>query len=781
MQRTKLGMGILSVVLIAGLGGLKHAHLAADQQPAKSTPNDPTWDKAIKPFMQKYCNSCHKSDKASGGVALDVYQSEAHARKDRKTWEAIHKLVTAGEMPPKRAKTIPTADERKQFTDWIESSLTKVDCTGPRNPGRVTIRRLNRAEYNNTIRDLVGVTFKPADDFPSDDVGYGFDNIGDVLSLQPLMIEKYLAAADKILDAALPDGPLIKSTNQVYRPQQILVQPRSAKTRSKDEKNRDVDRIALKESGRAFIEKFNFPVDGDYIVRIRARATIAEGDTERPEVRLRVGDTDLKTFTIEAKDKTYEVKASLRQGERRVEASFLNPANDGRRVLHVLALEVEGPLNVETAVPESMKKILNRLPGKEDDKREFARKILSDFATRAFRRPVKSEELERLLRLYAMAESQGDRFDQAIKLPLKAILVSPHFLFRIEDDPKDPDGIRTISDYELATRLSYFLWSSMPDQELFELAAKKELRKPGVLEAQVKRMLKDPKSSALTENFAGQWLMLRNIAGLTPDTATFPKWDERLRHAAIRESELFFEHIVREDRSVLEFLDADYTFVNDRLSWHYGIPGIQGDHFRKVKLTDGRRGGIVTQASMLIVTSNPTRTSPVKRGKWIYENILGLTAPPPAPDVPEFPEAKALTGTVRQVLEAHRANPNCATCHAKLDPLGFGLENFDAIGRWRDTENKHKIDASGELPDGARFNGPAELKKTLMAKADLFRRCLGEKLATFALGRGLEYYDKCVLDDLQAKLKSSGDKFSALVLGIVESDPFQKRRGKRSD
>jgi hypothetical protein len=405
--------------------------------------------------------------------------------------------------------------------------------------------------------------------------------------------------------------------------------------------------------------------------------------------------------------------------------------------------------------------------------------VLGEFARRAFRRPLKTGELEKLMGLFKLADGKGDRFEQALKLPMKAVLVSPHFLFRIEEDPKNPKDVKTITEFELATRLSYFLWSTMPDEELFQFAAKGELRKN--LEAQVRRMLKDPKSSALTENFAGQWLMLRNIRGLTPDGATFPKWDEDLRKAAIRETEMFFEHIVKDDRSVLEFLDADYTFVNEHLAKHYGIPNVNGSEFRKVSLPDRNRGGLVTQTSMLLVTSNPTRTSPVKRGKWIYENILGLAAPPPPPDVPELPETKELKGTLRQQMEQHRANPNCSVCHAKLDPLGFGLENFDAIGAWRDADNKQKIDASGVLPDGGKFNGPAELRKILLAKADLFRHCFSEKLATFALGRGLEYYDKCVLDDLTAKLQEGGDKFSALVLAIVESDPFQKRRGKRSE
>jgi hypothetical protein len=444
-------------------------------------------------------------------------------------------------------------------------------------------------------------------------------------------------------------------------------------------------------------------------------------------------------------------------------------------------LEIEGPLgDARKPVPESTKRILSVLPGEGVSETQAAEASLRSFARRAYRRPITDTEVQRLVQLFDLAKKEGEPFEQAIKLPLKAVLVSPHFLFRIEDDPKNPNDVRTLSDHELATRLSYFLWSTMPDEELSRLADQGQLRQPLVLHAQIQRMLKHPNAVALTENFAGQWLMLRTIPTLTPDVNVYRGWDEQLRSALVRETELFFEHVVKEDRSVLEFLDARYTFVNDRLSWHYGIPNVKGNEFRKVQLPDSRRGGLVTQGSILLVTSNATRTSPVKRGKWVYENILGLTAPPAAPDVPEL-EKQELKGTLRQRMEQHRANPSCAGCHAKLDPLGFGLENFDGIGKWRDTDEGHKVDASGVLPDGSKFNGPAELRKIFLAKSDLFRRCLAEKLLTYALGRGLEFYDKCVIDDLVSKLKQGDDRFSALVQAIVETDAFQKRRGKRTE
>jgi hypothetical protein len=485
----------------------------------------------------------------------------------------------------------------------------------------------------------------------------------------------------------------------------------------------------------------------------------------------------------------YEFKAHLPAAEgARVAYAFTNAFTDKNerrparkhRSLGVKNIEIEGPINPQLQANSLFRKVLSATEAKAD-RTEAARKVLTAFAHDAFRRPVESDEVARMMRLFAVADRQGDPFQEAIKLPLKAVLVSPNFLYRVEADPLEPSAIRSISDSELAVRLSYFIWSTMPDATLFDLAEKGGLRKPGVLEAQVQRMLRDPKARALSENFAGQWLQLRTLKTLAPDRGYFPAWDESLRQAMIREAELFFENVMREDRSVMDFLNADYTFVNERLARHYGLENVSGSEFRKVSLPDGRHGGVITLASTLTVTSNPTRTSPVKRGKWILENILGTPPPPPAPDAGELPPTEQIKGTVRQQMEKHRANPNCAVCHARLDPLGLGLENFDAIGGWRTIDNKLPIDSSGVLPDGASFDGPAQLKKLLAGKAGLFRRCLAEKLLTYALGRGLEYYDKCVLDEIVSKMTKDHDRFSSLVLAIVQSDPFQKRKGKRSE
>jgi hypothetical protein len=751
---------------------------------------DDVFQTRIKLFLKQYCLDCHSGAKAKAGLALDVYLNESHARKDRKNWGAIQHVIAAGEMPPPDSKKPkPTKEEKEFVLNWIESTLTKVDCSPdkPKDPGRVTIRRLNRAEYNNTIRDLCGIDFKPADDFPADDVGYGFDNIGDVLSFQPILLEKYLAAADRILSTALTIPELPKADKQTFRPQQITTIPRSAKTRIVEPNGREINRIVFSSEGSASLpQNQNFTADGEYVLRFRGWGTQVGG--EYPRVTIRVDGKDIQTFSVEsdqAKPQVYEARARFSRGQKRIAVAFINEFKDDSKKAREFGLdfiEIEGPFNPDP-LPESpsVKLLLIARPSNLANARQAAEKVLANFARRAYRRPVKPEEVTRLLKLFDLATAQGEPFEKAIQLPMKAVLISPHFLYRIEEDPKNPNEVRTLNDFEFATRLSYFLWSSMPDEELFALAEKQQLRNPAILETQVKRMLKDPKAKALSENFAGQWLQLRMLNTLTPDTGYFPAWNEGLKAAMMREAELYFEHIVQNDRSILELLDSNYTFVNAQLASHYGIKGITGNQFQKVTLPDNRRGGVITMASTLTVTSNPTRTSPVKRGKWILENILGTPPPPPAPDVPELPPIGQLKGTLRQQMEQHRADPACAVCHAKLDPLGFGLENFDAIGAWRTQDNKQDIDASGELPGGEKFVGPAQLRQVLLGKADQFRRCFAEKLLTFGLGRGLEYYDKCAVDEIVATTKAKNDTFSALVMAIVTSDPFQKRKGKRSE
>ncbi|WP_406700613.1 DUF1592 domain-containing protein [Singulisphaera sp. Ch08] len=434
---------------------------------------------------------------------------------------------------------------------------------------------------------------------------------------------------------------------------------------------------------------------------------------------------------------------------------------------------MDGPYNPPPQVfPENHRRIMNHQPGLAP--REAAREVVSRFAARAFRRPVQPDEVDRLMKLYDKAESEGERFEACVRLVLEGVLVWPDFLFRVELDPRDaqPGTSYPINEYELASRLSYFLWSSMPDETLLTLAAEGRLR--GELESQLRRMLSDPKAAAFVENFAGQWLTIRKLAFVAPDSKEFPGFDDELRSSMIRETELFFESIVREDRSILDFLDADYSFVNERLAKHYGMSGVEGKEFRRVKLP-ANRGGILTHASILTLTSNPTRTSPVKRGKWVLDQLLNTPPPPPPPDVPDFPEEKRLTGSLRKVMEMHREKPICASCHQRMDPIGFAFENYDATGAWRDKDGTFLIDPSGVLPDGRSFQGPTELKTILRGKKELFSRCLAEKMLTYALGRGLEYYDKCAVDKILEALNQNGDRFSVLMTEVVKSEPFQMR------
>ena len=589
-------------------------------------------DKVV-PFLKAHCYECHNADEPEGGIAFEKYNKAANVQQNYDLWEQVIRLVNEHQMPP-ADQPQPSADDIADVSLALEAVLESFDCSADKHPGRVTIRRLNKAEYNNTIRDLTGLDLKLADGFPSDDVGEGFDNIGDVLSLPPILLEKYLEAAYTIADGIFEDEKLSKRV---------------------------------------------FPHE---------------------------------------------------------------PASD-----NLLAQAQAARLNIQ------------------------------HFASRAFRRPVTQDEQVRLFTIMRDAWGQDTESAEIYKTVVVAVLTSPHFLFRIEKDPEqdDEDGIRKLNGFELASRLSYFLWSSMPDQRLLELAKSGKLTERNVLVTETKRMLLDSKASAIVENFAGQWLQLRDVTRLEPDPDLFPTFDDELQQSMRKETELFFQAMVSEDRNVLEFLTADFTYVNQRLATHYGMQRVKDEGFQRVKLLPGRRG-ILTHASILMLTSNPTRTSPVKRGKWILDNILAEPPPPPPADVPELEEGIETLGSLREQMEQHRANESCAVCHRTMDALGFGLENFDAIGAWRDRDGKFEIDASGELPDGKSFDGADGLMKILTeSKAEQFCRCLAQKLLTYALGRGLTTYDRCVINDTYSRLQSNGYRFSELVISIVTSDPFTMR------
>jgi len=770
---TWCGILLMNVVPVISAPSAKERTRAAQEVQAG-------FDRDIQPLLEKYCYSCHGNGKHKGDLALDRYRVVENILADVKPWLSVLRNIHSGEMPPED-KPQPSASERELLVQWIENTAFSGACENP-DPGRVTIRRLNRAEYNNTIRDLVAVDFKPAADFPQDDVGYGFDNIGDVLSIPPILLEKYLAAADKIMETAIVSGgPKLGGPTQRFEGEKM-------------EREGDLSAIypvgdvamGLYREGEIFTS-VNLNKAGDYAVRIRAWGQQAGKDL--PQMELRVDGTKQKVFNVRASERrpeVFEFTIRLEVGSHRIGTAYLNNFNDPNdpvpsrrdRNLFVDYVELVGPLEPQP-YPESHTRIFFAGPP-EKNPEVYAKEIIRRFITRAWRRPVTTDETSRLTVLFTHAQQNGDSFEDSIKLALEAALVSPHFLFRgeVQPDPDNAKSVHQINEFALASRLSYFLWSTMPDEELLQLAGKKTLRKN--LNSQIKRMMQDHRSEALVQNFAAQWLQIRSLSNVAPAKQTYPSFDEELREAMGKETEMFFTNIMREDRSLLDFLEANYTFVNERLARHYGITGITGKEFQKVSFTDGRRGGLLTHASILTLTSNPTRTSPVKRGKWILENILGTPPPPPPPDVPELSEEKEkiLSGSLRQRMEQHRQTPICASCHARMDPIGFGFENFDGIGAWREMDGKFPVEADGKLVSGQSFEGPSELKKILMEqKRTEFLRCVTEKMLTFALGRGLEYYDKCAVDKIVKALEKDQFRFSTLVNTIVGSLPFQMRRG----
>jgi hypothetical protein len=773
---TSIETMVLRWAILIVLFSLGWEESRAAARPESAGKRGVNYQNEIKPLLTKYCYTCH-GEKKKGDLDLRIYADEAAAKRDRTEFEKVLHNLQANEMPPEN-KPQPTAAERKLMADWVEAEVLGCDCKHP-DPGRVTIRRLNRTEYNNTIRDLVGIAFQPADDFPDDDVGYGFDNIGDVLSLSPMLMEKYLAAAEKVLDLAIMTGPVTNGPVKRFDAAEM-------KCTSVGEKQEDGARMLATE-GEVYAH-FQFPKAGEYALRVRAAGQQAGPEPVRLEFRLAKQPVKVvEVKALEDEPQLYEARLQVQPGEQRVAVAFVNDYYDEKnpdpekrdRNAIVHYLEIVGPLE-QQQVPESHRRIFFREPAPQTTN-AVAREIIASFARRAYRRPVTARELDRLAGFVQLAGRDGENFQTGIKLALEAVLVSPNFLFRgeLQPEPDNPRSVHQVDEYALASRLSYFLWSSMPDEELFALAGQGKLQ--ANLEKQVKRMLKDPKAHALVENFADQWLQIRNLAGITRDAETFPAFNEELRAAMGRETELFFEYVMQQDRSIFEFIDADYTFLNERLARHYGLAGVTGDEFRRVDLKGNQRGGLLTQASILTVTSTATRTSPVKRGKWVLENLLAAPPAPPPPDVPALKEGKAArqAGTLRQQMEQHRANPSCAACHARMDPIGFGLENYDAIGAWRTKEGDFQVDSSGQLAGGEEFHGAADLKTILLKeKKEAFVRCLSEKMLTYALGRGLEYYDKCALDEISREVARNKYRFSSVVLGVVRSTPFQHRRGE---
>jgi hypothetical protein len=715
-----------------------------------------SFDATVKPFVRDTCAGCHNAKVLSGGLDLERFLAMpgSAALENREVWEKVTDKLKAGAMPPKGIPR-PPADKVDAVIRSLEHEYALIEKKRGPDPGRVTARRLNRVEYTNTIRDLLSVNLRVADEFPVDPYGYGFDNNGDVLSLSPVLTEKYLKAAEIIAKAAIPDREPLKLVSARYTSQ------------------------AIGQGFHLHIQVIHdFPVDGTYVLHTAWEQGFKAGTKFTGRTYLdgkQVVEKPIAIFT--EMDRGFETAPlNITQGPHKVETEMVLPEGWKGPKPYPEFLFIRGPMT--QAAPETTTSyktifICGHAPGHHTA--ACARRILPALLHRAYRRPVTPAEVEQIASLVDLAQSRGETFEDGMRVAIEAMLLSPKFLFRIESDPGQP-AVHRVSGTELASRLSYFLWSSMPDDELLGLAEKGKLRNRAVLMAQVRRMMADPKSRSFVDNFSGQWLETRNLDSLDRDAKMFPEFDAEMRDLMKTETQMFFEAVVKEDRSVLDFLDGKFTFLNERLAKWYGIDGVQGREFRRVALDGKQRAGVLTQASVLTVSSYPTRTSPVIRGKWVLENLLNTPPPPPPPDVPRLDdEGNTATLSLRQRLESHRSNPLCAGCHARMDPLGFGLENYDAVGRWRTSDAAFPIDPSGQLPDGSKFSGPDELRALLLADKKQFVRALSEKMLTYALGRGLEPYDRAAVEKIAADVEKHGYRFSQLIISTVESLPFQMR------
>jgi hypothetical protein len=766
-------------------------------------------------FLDQYCLTCHNSRLRTAGLALDG-KDVANVPAAAEVWEKVVRRLRAGAMPPPGARK-PHQAASDAFVSYLERSLDLASAARP-NPGRTeALHRLNRAEYQNAIRDLLALDVDAASLLPADAADqHGFDNIASVLSISPALLERYVSAARKIsrLAVGLPPQPTIDT----YDVPLTLSQ--------EDLMSED---LPFGSRGGAAI-RHNFAVDGEYAFRIRLQTNYVGyiRGLDRPHlVQLRIDGAQIRQFSVggEAKggpapysyegnivgdpawerymqhaDEALQLRVPLRAGVHVVGVSFLreqweregilqprqfgfplavNAVPDGNPGLG--SLEIAGPYNVSgPGDSPSRRRIFVCRPERRSEEERCARRILSELVQRAYRHPASSADLQLLMRFYRAGRAEAS-FDDGIQAALERLLAGPDFLFRIERDPARlaAGTAYQISDLELASRLSFFLWSSIPDDPLLDVARRGKLREPAMLEEQVRRMLRDPRSNALTENFAGQWLYLRNMRTAHPDPETFPEFDDSLREALQRETELFVDSQIHGDRSVPELLSANYTFLNERLARHYGIPNVYGSRFRRVTLSNtDQRGGLLGHGSLLTVTSYPNRTSPVLRGKWLLENILGTPPPPPPPNVPALPERGdgGKPASVRDRLELHRKSPACSVCHSQMDPLGFALENFNAIGAWRLTgEAGTPIDSSGTLSTGVKFEGVAGLRTVLLNRREEFVRTVSEKLLTYALGRRLEYYDMPAVRAIARDAARDDYRWSALTIGIAKSAPFQMR------
>jgi mono/diheme cytochrome c family protein len=736
---------------------------------AGQTKTSGSFQNDVQPILSQTCQTCHNERLISGGLNIAPYLDSSSLTTQRDGWDHILAKLEAGEMPPKGASR-PPSEKIDALVKYVRGELDRIDRSVKPDPGRVVAHRLNRNEYANTVRDLLGVDFHADEEFPVDDSGYGFDNIGDVLTVSPTLMQRYLSAAERIALRAVGGDPLPKPGFFSRR-----------------------DRVQRIDASAVQLQEI-VDYDADYVVRVNL--TGHRGTQDKPvTLVISVDGKPLRTVSVPVQISAVnqqggatqrsveEAKVFLSANDHVFRAEFVNdealkdiPENarfNNNRNIYPETIEIAGPF--PPSEPHSVeKKVLLCDPASGA---ACVDRILTSLARRAYRRPVSKTEVGDLMRIFDQAKTSGYTPAQSLQFAISAALVSPNFLFRVERDPK-PGAIARISDIELASRLSYFLWSSMPDDELLRLGERDKLHTPSVLETQVKRMIDDPKSSAFADNFSGQWLETRSLDAIRPDAMKFPEWSPALKDAMRTETRMFFESMLRENRPISDFIDGKYTFLNERLAKHYGIPNVTGQEFRRVELTTEQRSGVFTQASVLAVTSYPSRTSVVLRGKYLLENVLNAPPPPPPANVPPLnEEAVGAARSLRQQMEQHRADPTCASCHSRMDPLGFALENYDAIGRWRTQDGKFPIDPSGALPNGKTFSGPAAMKALLKENLPEFARGLSQKMLTYALGRGIETYDRVAVSDLVRQTAQQDYRLQALIEAIIRSAPFQQRRG----
>ena len=806
-------LGACGVMIVAGSGYLWAAGPQAAGSAASAAPQ--------RTLLNQYCVTCHNQRLETAGLVLEANTVDvSHLGTAPEVWEKVVQKLRTRTMPP-AGHPRPDAAGYDSLAEYLEGELDRAAALDP-NPGRSVLRRLNRLEYTNAVRDLLAVDVDGDSLLPIDEVRFGFDNISSALSVTPLLLERYISAARKISGLAVGE-PEIRPSSETYPVDLFLLQ-----------EDRMSEDLPFGSRGGIAVRHY-FPVDGEYTVKatlqrnsrgyVRGLFESHQLDFRLDGARIRVatvgggpmmavpgppfsqagtlGDEESDIYQLTEVDAHLEARFRAGAGSRVVGVSFLheNLVPEGALRPRMIELdrvqykggqpaieniEIAGPFGV-TGVGDtpSRQKVFACRPTRLEDETPCARKIFATLARRAYRRPVAEKDVQALLGAYASARGEGKGFEAGIRAGLTWILVSPEFLFRVERDPADAasGSVHRISDLELASRLSFFLWSSIPDDHLLDLAEQGQLADPVVLEEQVRRMLRDRRSRTLATNFAGQWLYLRNLSSSKPDPALFTEFDSNLRDAFRQETELFVESTIREDQSVLRLLDADYTFLNERLARHYRIPNVYGSHFRRVTLGpefDERRG-LMGQGSLLTVTSYANRTSVVLRGKWILENILGAPPPPAPPDVPALERIGAIGQMpLRQLMEQHRADPVCAACHSRMDPLGFALENFDAVGRWRTTDAGTPIDASGVLGDGTTFEGPAGLRQVLLDRPERFVGTVAERMLTYALGRGLEHYDGPALRKIVREAARDDYGWSALILATVKSTPFQMRKADGS-